>query len=500
MKFMKYILIGIFVCISFELNAQDSMKNIHNSKIEIQKKLENLEKISNDLQELKTENAVLKKSVDTLEILFIGFGGLISLILIAGSVTSLISWNTERKRSTDTYNLTLNKEKELNGRDRTIFTQSSETLNLVNQTLELARVASERASKSLKNKLDSTHLELEQLASDLIDESKAYKNYKVLVENATFRSDLETLNMEIAQLQTNQKMLEDNVPLKPFCSFIRGMHFHLGQHFKEAIKYWKLVKDDKEATPQLKIMALYWIGYEQNNTMDFDNATITFENAAILADKELKDDALKYELERMKIESKSFNDSKFEPESLLPEIESLFKRIQNSDEFRKAKSKILGTLGNICLQIANKYRKNNDETISKQHYEKAKNSFLSAPEKDKWIRFGLGESLYRLKEQKEAEDIFRNVFNEATEEYSARIEPRTKVLGQTTVLICLMWIEDKKLNDQVGPIHNSLTTQTIGPVDERLSVYSQVQRRNVSKKQFFEDIKELMDEFRPVNV
>lgn len=72
--------------------------------------MENLEKISNDLQELKTENAVLKKSVDTLEILFIGFGGLISLILIAGSVTSLISWNTERKRSTETYSLTLNKE------------------------------------------------------------------------------------------------------------------------------------------------------------------------------------------------------------------------------------------------------------------------------------------------------------------------------------------------------------------------------------------------------
>lgn len=376
-------------------------------------------------------------------------------------------------------------------------------MNLVNQTLELARVASERASKSLKNKLDSTHLELEQLASDLIDESKAYKNYKVLVENATFRSDLETLNMEIAQLQTNQKMLEDNVPLKPFCSFIRGMHFHLGQHFKEAIKYWKLVKDDKEATPQLKIMALYWIGYEQNNTMDFDNATITFENAAILADKELKDNALKYDLLRMKIESKSFNALKFKPDSLLPEIESLSKSIvnkPNSDEFRKAKSNIFGTLGNICLQIANEYRKAKNETTSKQYYEKAKESFSSAPEKNKWIRFGLGESLYRLKKQKEAEDIFRNVFNEATEEYSARIEPRTKVLGQTTVLICLMWIEDKKLNDQVGPIHNSLTTQTIGPVDERLSVYSQVQRRNVSKKQFFEDIKELMDEFRPVNV
>lgn len=302
--------------------------------------------------------------------------------------------------------------------------------------------------------------------------------------------------MEIAQLQTNQKILEDNVSLKPFCGFIRGMHFHLGQHFKEAIKYWKLVKDDKEATPQLKIMALYWIGYEQNNTMDFDNATITFENAAILADKELKDDALKYELERMKIESKSFNDSKFEPESLLPEIESLFKRIQNSDEFRKAKSKILGTLGNICLQIANKYRKNNDETISKQHYEKAKNSFLSAPEKDKWIRFGLGESLYRLKEQKEAEDIFRNVFIEATEEYSSRIEPRTKVLGQTTVLICSMWVKDKTMNDKVDSIYSSLTQQTIGPVDERLSVYSQVQRRNVPKKRFFEDLKELMDEFK----
>lgn len=369
-KIMKYILIGIFVCISFELNAQDSMKNIYNSKIEMAKKLENLEKISNDLQELKTENAVLKKSVDTLEILFIGFGGLISLILIAGSVTSLISWNTERKRSSETYNLALQKENVLDKRDRSLFVQSSKTLNLVNQTLNLAKEASERASKFQVNRLETEHLTLEQKASDLIDKSKSYKSYKALVENATFRSSLEILNMDITQLTTNLKTIEDNVPLKPFCSFIRGMNFHLGQHFEKAIECWKLIIKDKEAPPQLKIMTLYWIGYEQNNILDFDSATITFEDAATLADKELKDDAKKYELERMEIESKSFNALKFETESLLPEIESLLKIIEKkspSIEIRNVRSRICGTLGNICLQIANKYRKANNEIISEQY-------------------------------------------------------------------------------------------------------------------------------------
>lgn len=81
-------------------------------------------------------------------------------------------------------------------------------------------------------------------------------------------------------------------------------------------------------------------------------------------------------------------------------------------------------------------------------------------------------------------------------EYSQRIEPRTKVLGQTTVLICSMWIKDPDFNKEVNPIYSNLINETIGNVNGRLSVYSQVQRRNVSKEQFFEDLKELMDEFK----
>ena len=362
--------------------------------------------------------------------------------------------------------------------------------------MNLAKEASERASRSLKEKLDITHIELENRAKELVmDDAKAYKNYKILVESAAYRSELLTLDLEIGGLQNYQKMHESNVLLKPFCCFIRGMKFHLDleQHFKEAIKYWKLVKETKDSPDQLKIMTLYWIGYEYNNMMEFENAAASFEEAIQIATG-----AQKYEQERMMIEANFFNSDKYSSLQILPEIQRLKDKIMNepdSAEFRKIKSKICGTLGNVYVQIANELRKSGDNTEAERNYSNAYNTFDAAPEKDKWIYFGIGETLYRLNEKNKATEIFeKHVLEQAEREYTGRIEPRTKVLGQTTQLICSIWIKERNIN--VNSLKNSII-QAVGPVDDRLSIYSQNQRRNVTKKQFLEvELEEIMSEFK----
>lgn len=522
---LSFVLVGFCGVIHAQnSNISQSEKDL---KLEYLQKQQNedgekVKKLTETVQELKTQNAVLNKSVDQLSSFVFGFVGLISFILIIGTGTSLWSWNTDRKRLNDVYDvakkkeeentkrenllherqdylyeLSLKREEESSERDRHIFGQSTETLTLVNQTLELARDASERASKGLEDRLNRQHKNLEQEASDLLDESKAYKNFKVLVEDSNFRSNLKTLASEITSLQTNQNILDKEVLLHPNCCFIKAMESHLDQHFKPAIKYWKKAEEHEKSEDSLRIMSSFWIGYEQNNLGDFEDATGSFEKASSLAKGHMA-----YELERIKIESKFFDFPKFTTQKILPEMESLYERIKvdkenKSEEFQKVMSSISGTLGNIYYQFGNELS-SKDETReeAEEYYKKAKATFYKAPIKNKWTWFGYAESCYKLGEYEESVDCFLNkVKNEAEFEYSTRLEPRTKVLGQTTVLICSIRV--KSLNENVKPLIN-LIKSTLGTVDKRLTVYSQFQRRNVSKKQFNADLDQLMEEFEKI--
>src|SRR6185503_14955339 len=183
---------------------------------------------------------------------------------------------------------------------------------------------------------------------------------------------------------------------------------------------------------------------------------------------------------------------KFPAESLLPEIEALYVDVKgrpNTEDYKKAESSIAGTLGNMYYQLGNQSY-DRDKEKSLKYYEKAKAIFLEAPVKTKWTWFGYGESCFRLEDYEEAKRCFlQDVIPEAEFEYSTRPEPRTKVLGQSTVLICSMKVAD--LNDDVNALYNMIKT-TLGSVDESVTIYSQFQRRNVSKKRFLEDLNDAM--------
>jgi hypothetical protein len=522
--------------VSESQNTEELKREINNDK-------ERIGKLTESTEELKKQNAVVTKQLDTLFVFFIFVAGSISVVLGLGTITSYMSWKTDRARSSrlydislkhdedsserekkvhtmqdelyslftkkenessvrekliherqdELYGLSLSREKESSERDRHIFAQSTETLNLVNQTLKLAKDASERASKTLEDKLARRHDELEREASELIDESKAYKNFKVLVEDSNSRSNLLTLALEVSGLQNNQNILDKEVALHPYCCFIRGMEFHLNQHFKPAIKYWKQAKEHPSVTDSLKIMSLYWIGYEQNNKGEFENAAANFEMASSIAKG-----ALHYELERIRIESKFFNTEKFSTEKIIPEMEALYEQVKlekASDEFQRTKSSIAGTLGNMYYQQGNDlYGVDKEKAIS--CYQKAKQTFADAPIRNKWNWFGYGEACFRLDEFAEAEDCFLNkVKPEAEFEYSTRPEPRTKVLGQTTVLICSIRVES--LHENVTAIYNLIKT-TLGSVDDRVTVYSQFKMRNVFKDVFLKDLNLVMAEFERV--
>jgi hypothetical protein len=506
-------LIGASFAVAQEQTSQPSDETTQQLRRELEEAKENTKQLSNAVQDLKAQNMALSKQLDWLT----PIAAIITLVLLAGSGTSFVTLRTDRKRLKESYlsekaqaptlaereklmyerqdelyRLTLQKEQESSERDRSIFVQSTQTLTLVNATLKLAKEASERASKSLEEKLTKQHNELEAEAIELVDSSKAYKNFKVLVEDSRFRSTLQTLAGEITGLQNNQNILDKEVTLAPYCSFIRGMNYHLDQHVKPALKYWKSVKDHPGAPEALKIMALHWIGYEQNNLGDFEDAFSSFELAAALANGPLK-----YELERLKIESRFFWTDRFSSRAVLPEMEALHEKVKKEDqseEFQKAKSSIAGTLGNIYLQVGDdiSFDPLSSESPS-TYYDKAKKVFENAPKKTKWTWFGYGEACSKLGDKDEAEACFLSkVQPEAELEYSTRLEPRTKVLGQTTVLICSMLMPGQHKN--VISLYN-LIKLTLGSVGNHVTVYSQFKRRNVHKKAFLEDLEKAVKEF-----
>lgn len=529
----------LFLLLLFSINPLIASDSTIIARFEQQ--LKRNEKTLNDVNATNQANSdrlsAFDKRLDFMSYFFYGFGGLLAIVLAAGSLTSFLNWKTERKRAKEDYEFARGRENEVASRekilsqrqdemyafmfakektlasrqdemygfmferektiaqrDESIFKSSSDTLTLVNDTLTLAKDASERASLSLKRRFDSSHEELENRSKELIEEdSKAYKNYKNLVENAGFRSTIMTLDLEIMALKNYQLFLDESIQLKPFTSFIHAMRFHLSQDFKDAIKYWKQVKDHVDANKQLKIMTLFWIGYEYNNMMEFEKATASFEEA-----KELAEGAQKYEQERMLIESKFFDIKKFKTDQIVLELKSLKERIlaqPDTEDYNKIKGKILGTLGNVLIQYANEFRKEGNLENAYENYKNAFDAFNSAPSKDKWIYFGIGEALYRMGKKEEAIEIFeKNVLEAAEKEYTGRVEPRSKVLGQTTQLICSIWIKSRNVN--VIALRNSII-QAVGDVDDRFSVYTQTQRRNVSKADFIDNaLPEIMSEFQ----
>src|SRR3989337_218957 len=88
-------LIFLFVILLTGLNAfgqEDTTKIKIDTKSEtiqkqIQEDAEKINQLTSAVQDLKTQNAVLTKSLDTLTLIFGFFAGLISVVLLVGTIT-----------------------------------------------------------------------------------------------------------------------------------------------------------------------------------------------------------------------------------------------------------------------------------------------------------------------------------------------------------------------------------------------------------------------------
>ena len=450
-------------------------------------------------QGVDTEIALLREKVDAVA----GRTNLLITILAAvlafGGITSLISWGRyefsqarrEHKQSDETHALLVRGETGSQRRSdevhQTFLAGSKNTLDLVNATLTLAKEASERAAKAVEARAAIILQKLDIESKELLA-SVPGQDDRALVADPARTATLRSLAQRIEGFQINRLVLPEEMQLSTECLFIRGMDFHLRQQYDDAFEAWKEVAHRNETPPSLRSKAWYWIGYEQNNLGDFPDACLSFQRAL-----ETASGVRKFELQRLLVESRFFN--RDAEESLIESLKALLTSIeQNAEEgVESVRKRILGTLGNIYLQMGNHLRKTTSLEGSKPKYELAKSYFEQASAQDKWALFGFAEALYWLCNE-QALDIFeKQVRPSAISEEIRRIEPRTKVLAKTTELICCIRVP--ALRAEVLGVCRDVT-DSLGRVEGRLTVYSQSQRRNVTKEDFRNDLEELMKEYR----
>jgi hypothetical protein len=429
----------------------------------------------------------------------------ITILFAIGGFTSIFGWmKTERRateahvlmvsgeralqeRASETHGLMMRSERVSQERDESIFTQSQRTLTLVNATLELAKEASARASRSLANRLKKSSRELDAQCSTLLKDVEAFKEDKNVVADNDTTSRIHNLGIKVKALENNLIILEDEaIELEPFCCAVSGLDSYLHDDYDQAIAYLAKGSDHKQAPDSLKSLAFYWLGYINNNLRLFTQAIHNFEYALALSASERR-----FELKRLLVESRFFN-RESSPE-LINQLQILLAEFDKEfpDSSGKAaqdgKRRIITTLGNLCFQTGN-------ETGDRDYYVQAKKFFEQAGARAKWSSFGLAETLHKLCEYKMAKELFAGpVMKEADREFLGREELRTKILAKTTQLICCIRLESSK--QHVKDQHDALIS-LVANLGNRLTIYSQLQRRNVSKEDFIKDVDALLTEAR----
>ncbi len=313
-----------------------------------------------------------------------------------------------------------------------------------------------------------------------------------LASNPTLRSELSKLARRIDGFETNRLIFQETPELTPHILFIRGMDFHFNQNFEGSLASWKQVVVDKESSDELKSLAWYWMGREQNNLAKFEEAEQSFANARRSASA-----VMDFELQRNILESKFFNKDKGKAADLIEPLQKLLNRVApggdaNGSSVSRVRGKVLTTLGNVRIEAGDECGGAGSQE-ARDHYESALDIFEQARDQDKWALFGKAEALYSLGRFDEAYPIYRDKLRrQAVDEYHRRVEPRARTVARTLELICCIRVPD--LWKDV-PTASENVLASLDEVDENLTVYSEIWHRNVSKPRFRGQIEQLMREW-----
>jgi tetratricopeptide (TPR) repeat protein len=178
--------------------------------------------------------------------------------------------------------------------------QSQTTLSLVNDTLELAKEATDRAAKSVEGKAKLRVDAIEERAQRLMLDVFTSREFEVVVEDQTRRDELEAIGDELRALE-GYLSLQD-IDLKDYAKFVKALEQFLDDETEAALQALQLAAQGKVVGDLQKFIE-YWLGYMLTTVGQYEEAITRFEHDEIDLPKK---SSQYFQLERIKAETRFF--------------------------------------------------------------------------------------------------------------------------------------------------------------------------------------------------
>jgi tetratricopeptide (TPR) repeat protein len=225
-------------------------------------------------------------------------------ILAAGGILGVVYSVRDQRRTSQLHELTVSGEIASQRRSEqsygSFLEQSQTTLSLVNDTLELAKEATDRAAHSMELKAQSRVDAIEERAQRLMLDVFGEREFELIINDATRRDELHSIAADLRSLE-GYLSLQD-IKLRQNTKFVKAIDQFLLDDTEAAIQALRLASQDR-VTGELQRFVEYWLGYMLTTVGEYDEAVGKFRHDEI----DLKEDDPEYfQLERIIDETEFF--------------------------------------------------------------------------------------------------------------------------------------------------------------------------------------------------
>lgn len=454
------------------------------------------------LAELEGQVANLKQQTDNLDSfvnqLLLPLSILVGL-LAGGGVIGLITSIRYERRQAQLHDLSMAGERSSQGRAEQMHSaflaSSKETLGLVNDTLNLAKQASERAAEAMEQKARDSLNDIDTQAKDVLDRAFITRDFKVLVENQDTRTELDEIANTLTPIEGYVHL--QGMTLTPRCFFVKGVQRHLRAESEAAIRNFRAAQTADD--PELRTWALYWAAYELNNLGRYSEAQNSFRGAQEHVGQNTPQG---YELRRMQLEATFFGRvaAQESPEELRgatrdqlvgdleAELERLAATLPENADFQSERKLYSLSRGNLLLwraRVSPAERDTEGECDERErellgqaihHFEQA--GALT------WAQFGRMQARWALSEVPDPAEC-EALRKAMRDQVGRRREWRTRALLHASILI--LDAEQRGAEDMLDADERDLRN-VMQHVHEAMTLYSPWQKRNVRRDEFEREV------------
>ncbi|HUC07447.1 MAG TPA: hypothetical protein VMR96_05100 [Solirubrobacterales bacterium] len=232
---------------------------------------------------------------------------LVGILALGGSLGIVFSFRDQRRVS-QLHELTMGSETMSQRRTEqsyaSFFEQSQTTLALVNDTLKLAKEATDQAAHSMQQKAEVQVDAIEERAEDLMQRAFKEADFEILVYEPGYRSELHAIGDELRSLEGYLTL--QNIQLPRHTKFVKALDQFLLDDTEGALNALRRASQSDTGGP-LHQFTLFWLGYMYTTVGDYEVAVRTF------LDDEVglkEDDTERFQLECIIAETRFFEAAK----------------------------------------------------------------------------------------------------------------------------------------------------------------------------------------------